>query len=191
MIDQIQDPYESWLQPLGFTLRIISNVPAIIEAAEVSFGGFGPAQATESPDFTFHLFEHDVDDGRPGQPIFRREESLLYQTTGRDSTLAADLAGGFALGYFSPSTLANPAFFRWHFLELALFQMLEAGGLMGVHSSALVKNGKAFLLRAPGGCGKTTLAYAGARSKFQALAEDVVWLDAQRNLWWGVPWSSA
>ena len=60
---------------------------------------------------------------------------------------------------------------------------------MGVHGSALVKDGQAILLRAPSGGGKTTLAYAGARSRFKALAEDVVWLDPQRNLWWGMPWS--
>jgi hypothetical protein len=180
---------ETSFQPMGFNLRILSNSPIILEAAAVSFGGFGPAQPGKSPDFTFHLYEHNVDDGQLGRPVYRREGTLLYQTTGRDSTLVADLAQGFAYGYFSATTLANQAFFRWHFLELAFYTMLEANGLMGVHGSALVKNGQAILLRAPSGGGKTTLAYAGARTKFQALAEDVVWLDRQRDLWWGMPWS--
>jgi len=174
---------------MGFNLHISSNSRAVIEAAEVSFGGFGPAQPTHAPDFTFHFFEHDVDDGQPGEPIFRMEGNLLYQTTGRDSILVADLAAGSAFGYFSATTLAHQAFFRWHFLELALFMMLESKGLMGVHGAALVKNDKAILLRAKSGEGKTTLAYAGARNKFRALAEDVVWLDGPRNLWWGMPWS--
>jgi hypothetical protein len=133
---------------------------------------------------------HDLDDGPPGPPVFRLEGSLLYQTTGRDSTLAANLADGFAFGYFSPATLANPAFFRWHFLELAFLMMLEWRGWMGVHAAALAKNGRGVLLRAQSGGGKTTLAYASAtRGSFQALAEDVVWLDSRRNLWWGMPWS--
>ncbi len=174
---------------MGFTLHITSNTPTIIDAAQASFGRFGPGQPTATPDFTLRLFEHDVDDGQPGQPVFRMEGNLLYQTTGRDSTLVADLANGFAYGYFSASTLAHQPYFRWHFLELAFFMMLESRGLMGVHGSALVKNGKAILLRAPSGGGKTTLAYAGARSKFQALAEDVVWLDKHSNRWRGMPWS--
>ncbi len=175
---------------MGFTLRLVSNHPAIIAAAETSFGRFGPAQPADTPDLTFRFFAHEVDDGQPGQPIFRLEESLLYQTTGRDSTLVADLASGFAFGHFSPTTLANPAFFRWHFLELAFFMMLESRGLMGVHGAALAKKGQAVLLRAQSGGGKTTLAYAGARrGQFQALAEDVVWLDERQNLWWGMPWS--
>jgi hypothetical protein len=185
---QTHAPYEAWFQPMDFSLHLLSNSPAILKAAEVSFRGFGPPQPISSPDFTFHLFEHELDDGYANPPVFRMAGSLLYQTSGRDSTLVADLADGFAYGYFSPSTLRQQAFFRWHFLELAFFIMLEASGLMGVHGSALVKNGRAILLRAQNGGGKTTLAYAGARSRFQALAEDVVWLDGRRNLWWGMPW---
>lgn len=175
---------------MGFTLHLQSNSPAIIAAAETSLGRFGPAQPAETPDFSFRLMAHELDDGSSGPPVFRLEGSLLYQTTGRDSTLAAHLADGFAFGYFSPTTLANPVFFRWHFLELAFLMMLEWRGWMGVHGAALVKNGQGVLLRAQSGGGKTTLAYAAAmRGGFQALAEDVVWLDSQRDLWWGMPWS--
>lgn len=181
---------EAWFQPMGFSLHLVSNHAAILHAAETSFGRFGPALPTGSPDFTFHLFSHRVDDGPPGQPIFRLDGPLLYQTTGRDSTLVADLPGGRAFGCFSPAALANPAFFRWHFLELAFFMLLESRGLMGVHGAALVRQGQAVLLRAHSGGGKTTLAYAAAtRGPFQALAEDVVWLDGRRGCWWGMPWS--
>lgn len=159
-------------------------------AAETSFGRFGLIAATPTADFTLRLFVHPVDDGPPQAPVFSMEGSLLYQTTGRDSTLVVDLASGLALGYFSPTTVTNSIFFRWHFLELAFFMLLESRGLMGIHGAALVKNGQALLLRARSGGGKTTLAYAAAsRGPFQALAEDVVWLDARQKLWWGMPWS--
>jgi hypothetical protein len=174
---------------MDFTLQLITNSRAISEAAEISFGRFGRPQTTAAPDFTFRLFDHDEAGEETGEPVFRMEGHLLYQSTGRASTLVADLAAGYAFGYFSKSTLARPAFFRWHFLELAFFMMLESRGLMGVHGAALVKHGRAILLRASSGGGKTTLAYAGARSNYQALAEDVVWLDGRRKVWWGLPWS--
>lgn len=174
---------------MGFHLRLDSNSPAILAAAETSFERFGPASPSESPDFTFRFFEHDVDDGPPGAPLFKMEGSLLYQSTGRDSTLVADVERGLAYGYFSPTVVADAVTFRWTFLELAFFMMLEGRGLMGVHGAALVKNGRAILLRAQSGGGKTTLAYAAARSHYQALAEDVVWLDQARGRWWGMPWS--
>ncbi len=178
-----------WFRPMGQDLQVISNSPLLLEAASTSFGRFGQAQPVETPDFSFRLFAHDEDEGQLRPPVLRMEGSLLYQTTGRGSTLVIDLAGGLAFGYFSATTLANQAYFRWHFLELALFVLLEAQGLMGVHAAALAKKGQAILLRAQSGGGKTTLAYAGARRKYQALAEDVVWLDRARNCWWGMPWS--
>lgn len=174
---------------MGFSLRIDSNTPQVIAAAESAFGRFGPAQPGPGPDLTFRFFRHEVEDDSMKDPVFRMEGPLLYQTTGRDSTLVADLDNGFAYGYFSPATLADQPHFRWHFLELAFFMMLERRGLMGVHGAALAKNGRAILLRARSGGGKTTLAYAGARSRYQALAEDVVWLDRERGRWWGMPWS--
>lgn len=187
---------ESWFQPLGFILHLKSNTPKIIAAAQASFGGFGAVPPNSPAAFTFELFEHDLDDGQLGQPIFRTAGDLVYQTTGRDSTVVVNRAEGFAYGYFSRTTLANPAFFRWHFLELACFVMLARRGIMGVHGAAVVKRGRAILLRAASGGGKTTLAYAAARSHFQALAEDVVWLAVNRSdaptngpRWWGMPWS--
>ena len=83
---------------------------------------------------------------------------------------------------------APPAAFRSHVLLYAFLSRLRDHGLMAVHGSALVKNGRAVLLRGPGGAGKTTLAYAGARSRFQLLAEDVVWVDRRTGLWRGMPW---
>ncbi|GAB4454585.1 MAG: hypothetical protein Kow0031_36510 [Anaerolineae bacterium] len=182
-------PFDIRLAPMGLTLRLISNSRAVLAAAEASFGRFGPPPAEAPPDLTFRLYRHPLDDGPPTAPVFRREGNLLIQSAGRDNILTAHLPGGEALGYFSPAVLADAPYFRWHFLELALYQMLEARGWMGVHASALVRNGRALLLRAASGGGKSTLALAGARSgQFKALAEDVVWLEPDGGRCWGLPW---
>jgi hypothetical protein len=181
------DCHEAWFRPMGFQLRIVSNSRAVIEAAEASFGLFGPAVPSGAPDLEFRLHGHEIDDGAPGDPILRIEEPLVYQTTGRDSVLVADRERGLAYGYFSRTTLEDPAFFRWHFLDLVLFFMLEWRGFLGIHGAAICKNGRAVLLRGPSGQGKSTLTYAGARARFQALAEDVVWIDSNNDLWWGIP----
>jgi hypothetical protein len=176
-------------QPMGFNLEITSNSLAVLKAAETSFGWFGPARNNATPDFTFRLLTHQESGKPPGRPIFRREGEMIFHTAGPQATLVANLSQGQAFGYFSPAVVADQAYFRWHFLELALFQMLEASGFMGVHASALVKNDRAIMLRAPSGGGKSTLAYAGARGRFQALAEDVVWVAPQNGRWWGLPGS--
>ncbi len=183
---------EDWFRPMGLTLHLVTDSPAIQAAGRASFRGFGEPPRPRVPDLVFRLFAHSVDDGPPGEPVLRSDGPLVYQTTGRGSTLVADCAAGHAFGCFSPATLANPAFFRWHFLDLALFFMLEHRGFVGIHAAALARDGRGLLLRAPSGEGKTTLAFAAARAGFRALAEDVVWLapgPTGEARWWGAPWA--
>lgn len=181
--------YKRWFRPMNLRLRLVTNSPEIAQAAETSFGRFGATTPNRPPDLSFDLFAHNRAASRLQPPVFRREGALLYQTAGAGATLAAHLDNGQAFGYFSLPALKDPAYFRWHFLELAFFQLLEGRGWMGLHASALANNDRAVLLRAPSGGGKTTLAFAGARSRFAALAEDVVWLPSDQARCWGMPWA--
>lgn len=180
---------ERWYLPMGFRLKVTTNSSEILAAADSSFGGFGEVNPQRDCDFSFRFFRHEIDDGELGRPLYRTHGQTLYQTTGRDSTMVVDRAAGSAFGFFSPTTLGSTAFFRWHFLDAALFFLLESRGFIGVHGAAMCRAGEGCLLRAPSGQGKTTLAYAAARSDWQALAEDVVWIDSKSGTWWGAPWA--
>ena len=189
-IDPPTDLLEARFRPMGYELRVLTNSGTILQAARTAYGGFG-AGTEGVADFTLRIFEHPIDDGTLGEPLFRSDAAsgLVYQTTGRDSTLVMDPGRGEALAYVSPTTLGNEAFFRWHFLDFALFSLLEARGFVGVHGAAVARQGRALLLRADCGQGKSTLTFAAARRRFQALAEDVVWIAPDHRRWWGTPWT--
>lgn len=182
---------ESWFRPLGLSLRLVTDSPAVRDAAEAAFGGFGGLGPGEpgNPDFTLRLFAHGVDDELPLRTVLREDGPLVYQSAGRGSTLVLDRQAGVGFGYFSPAVLADPVFFRWHFLDLALFYLLESRGFLGLHGAALARDGRSLLLRAPSGSGKSTLVYAASRRRFQALAEDLVWLAPGDAEVWGMPWT--
>ena len=175
--------------PFNFKLRLVSNSAAILDAAEAAFGQFGPPPAEQSPDFNFHFTETAAAATALTPPSFTLNGSLATRHLGEAATLTVNTKTGLAEGTFSATVLANPAFFRWHFLELAFFLMLPPRRFLGVHGAALVKDNRAILLRAQSGGGKTTLTYAGARGRYQALAEDVVWIDTRHGAWWGMPWA--
>jgi hypothetical protein len=181
--------YEAWYQPFGFRLRLLSNSQHIIEAAEVSFGRFGHVPPGDGPDFTFTFFERGQGNSITGQPEFYHAGPIARQDMGEQAGLTINRQTGAAEGFFSPAVVTDRPFFRWYFLDLSFYWMLASRGVMGLHGAALVKDGRAVLLRAQSGGGKTTLAYAGARQRFQALAEDVVWIDLRRGLWRGAPWT--
>ncbi|MBV8199650.1 MAG: hypothetical protein JOZ15_03405 [Acidobacteria bacterium] len=187
---------EAWFHPMGLRLRLRSDHQAVLSAAEAAFRGFGPATAGLPPDLDFLFVVRgrrggraaragDEDDAPPR--LSWRGGRLLVRHRG--STLVADLARGGAWGRLTPDLVAEPARLRLELLELALQLMLPSRGFLGVHGAAVVAGRRAALLRAKGGGGKTTLAYAAAaRGRLQILAEDVVWIDAARETWWGLPW---
>jgi hypothetical protein len=217
--------------PMGLLLELVTNSPAILDAARQCFGGYGVAPAARPADLQLRLYAHAVDDfaggdaagvavagvgagngrgplaharleaapgddvaGQPAPvveplpPVLRCEGPYLYQASGRGSVLVADRAAGFAFGYLSPAVVADPPRLRSLYLEAALFFLLEGRGFVGVHGAAVALDGRALLLRGASGQGKTTLAYAAARRGFQAIAEEVVWIETEGGRWWGAPW---
>jgi hypothetical protein len=113
--------------------------------------------------------------------------AIAEDTFGRFGSADSDRTPDITLRLPGPPS-DPPAAFRSHVLLYGFLSQLRNHGLMAVHGSALVKDGRAVLLRGPGGVGKTTLAYAGARSRFRLLAEDVVWVDLRDGVWRGMPW---
>lgn len=184
------DPRESWFHPMGLGLRLVTDSPEVEAAARAAFGGFGNGLPAQAPALNFRLFAQAEPDEPPARPVLRLDGGLLYQTVGRGATLVLDVEAGRAFGYFSPAVLADRVFFRWHFLDLALFYLLEGRGFLGMHGAAISRGGRALVLRAPSATGKSTLAYAASRrSRFQALAEDLVWLAPDGSALWGMPWT--
>jgi hypothetical protein len=183
---------EAWFRPMGFSLRLVTDSEAVLTAARASFRGFGGQPPCAAPDLDFRLLESPDgggEDGEPAEPDLWFDRPHVRQAGADGSELVLDCAAGRARGRFPASTLAHPAFFRWHYLDLALFFMLEHRGFVGVHGAAVARDGRALFLRAPCGQGKTVLTYAAARRGFQALAEDVVWLAPGDRRWWGAPWA--
>ncbi|HEX5714888.1 MAG TPA: hypothetical protein VF179_01940 [Thermoanaerobaculia bacterium] len=114
--------------------------------------------------------------------------AIAEDTFGRFGPAGEGAAPDVTLRLLASSLLDNPATFRSEVLLLGFLSQLREHGLMAAHGAAVVQDGRAILLRGSSGSGKTTLAYAAARSRFQALAEDVVWIDLEAGLWRGTPW---
>lgn len=176
--------------PMGLACDVQSDSAAILAAARRSLGGFGAPRPGVGAALTLRL--RQLDGGVAGVPVapsLRRSGRQVEVAAPCGSRLVIDQGAGQARGAISRAVLADAPFFRWHYLELALSFLLEARGFLGVHGAAVAERGRGLLLRAPSGQGKSTLAYAAARRRFQAVAEDVVWIDTRHRRWWGTPWS--
>jgi hypothetical protein len=88
--------------------------------------------------------------------------------------------------------VADASFFKSTFLDCLFYVLAVHHDYTPVHCSGVVSRGKGILICGVSGAGKTTLAYACARSGLQVLSDDVVHLridptSSQLRLW-GRPW---
>ena len=165
-----------WFRPMGLNVCVATADQLLRDACSDAFGGFGPGDAQRPADLRFDLSLGDGEYPERVEPVFRFEGSHAYAEIAPHCRLAVDLVRGVACGRFPADLVREGALFRHHFLQFGLNAMLPSKGFLGLHAAALVKDGRGVLLRGASGVGKTVLTYAGARSRFQALADSTVWV---------------
>ncbi|MGD8397684.1 MAG: hypothetical protein PVG11_02390, partial [Anaerolineae bacterium] len=184
------------LHPMGVPLRLESNHPGVLSAAERTLGRFSLQRGAAGPPLLLRVMVHDVEPacahetGR--QPVvYRTHGHLLYVTAGAANTAVADLLGGQAFGFVTPAMVADAAYLRYAFLEGLAFSLLATTrGFIPFHAACVVKAGQSLVLGGKAGAGKSTLAYACARRGYQILAEDAFFLEpgSEGARLWGLPW---
>lgn len=185
-------------EPLEFR----TNDPRLMAAAEVAFGRFAvPASGTplvvrlvldasspaaaNPPDLDARHLVHD------------QAGALFTILLGTANRAAVDAADGVGFGVVSEALAASPDLLRYAFIEsMALSMLSRSRGYVPIHASCIVRDGVGYLLHAPAGTGKSTLAMAAARRGFGLLAEDVVFIRRTDGLdghgpieLWGAPWT--
>lgn len=193
-----QPTVERYFGLMGETLLFQTNSPLLLAAAEDAFGRYPiPAEPADSP-LIVRLFVHEpaANPACPPmspfpRPIFHTQGHLFSISVGAQNLGVADLHSGYAYGFVSPAVAADRAYVRYTFVEsLGLSMLSLARGYVPVHAACVVKNGRAVMVQASAGTGKSTLAYACLRRGYHLLAEDVVHVSVtgpELQLW-GTPW---
>ena len=146
--------------------------------------------------------EAEVGAGVPGGPRVRLEalagpvvhadprEGLRFETlsptrmrvVGPCVEAEADSAGGSARVRVRPECAADPETFGHGVLDTVTLFLVTARDRQPVHAAGVALGGRALLLAAPGGTGKSTLAYALLRSGCAVLADDAIYLQSDPGL---------
>ena len=199
MLEQTEPTLERLYSLMGEALLFQTDDPALLEAAERSFGRFGPAppDLAASP-LVLRLYVHGDESpagaspaaGRP-RPIYRTQGHLFYINLGADNTAVADLLQGYAFGFVSRPVARNRSLVCYLFLEgLALAMLGPARQFIPLHAGCVVKDGASLILSGESGRGKSTLAFACVRRGYQVLSEDGLFLKCRPDAaeLWGLPW---
>jgi energy-coupling factor transporter ATP-binding protein EcfA2 len=171
-------PYRKSFFPLGYSVEILANDPAVLIAAEESFGHVRlTRQATQLQ------INVAVLDQEPGENCLNLSEpsrhafgSLFSLVADRDNQSLLDLNTGVNFTWITAAALKNRPYFRSNFLEKVAYLLLGASVVTDLHAACIVKNGKGILLCGSSGAGKSTLAYACARSGWTYTSDDTSYL---------------
>lgn len=186
--------FQEDFNPIGTPIRVESNDEAVVRIARENFGRYGKPSPGESPRFFLRVCVDPVHRAGPPwpKPSFRSLNHLVHIACGDSNFAVADLNTGVCIGFVTQAMVEDSSFFKSTFLDCLFYVLAVHRDYTPVHCSGVVSGGRGVLVCGVSGTGKTTLAYACARSGLQVLSDDVVHLrlDPANNQLrlWGRPW---
>ena len=168
-------PHRGIFYPLGYPVEIVTNDGAVLEAANESFGHGRPSRRSATLQIRVGVSRGGAADCPP-EPT-RREYNHLYSLVADVNNQALlDLRTGINFTWVTRAAVSNRIYFRYNFLEKAVYLLLGASVVTDLHAACVSRNGKGILLIGDSGAGKSTLAYACARAGWTYTSDDTSYL---------------
>jgi hypothetical protein len=162
--------------PLGFPLDVQSNSQQVIAAANESWGS-SSLRFGDAPHVRLRIVVGaDESDALPPEPRFYAHENLIAIVADDRNFVSLDAERGSGFLWVTDRTVRDSGFFRWFFLESAVYLALSETRLTPLHAGCVARNERGMLLLGASGAGKSTLSYACARRGWDFLSDDAVWL---------------
>ena len=173
-------PLRATFFPLGFPVELSTNSEAVIAAARQSWGHF-PAAFAETPISINLTVSESGGERLPPRPQFRSHRHLMSIVSDADNHVVCDFNSACASGWITRRVAENTGFLRVRFLESSVMSVLVATHLAAMHSALVARRGIGVALCGESFAGKSTLAYACARSGWTLISDDGTFLDRKRT----------
>jgi hypothetical protein len=167
----VEFPFRAFHHPFGLPLEISTNSEAVIAAAQESWGPFPKLQSAKKIHLRIGVSETGNNE-LPKAPIFRAQRGLITIIADSENFAVCDVSSGFAFSWVTPVTVADSAFFRYHFLDVMAGLLLAPVHFAIIHAACVVLDGHGVLLCGNSGAGKSTLAFACAQRGWTFVSDD-------------------
>ncbi len=173
-------PWTARYYPMGVPVDIETNSAAVLRVAEQIWGGYPCLARTTaltgvagSSGVKFRIAVSDRDAiiaPFPSMPV--GQGHLVTMVQGASNFAVCDLSTSFGFARLTRDVAGDSSWFRYHFLEPAVYVMISARYLSPLHAACVELNGRALVFCGNSGAGKTTLAYACATKGWKYLSDD-------------------
>lgn len=178
---------------LGFAGRAIAFRTNSARIAELASGFFPPAVQAPANAVRAEvtLMEDTVRRAgdRSATPVFRGRNEYAHADYGAHGSVWFDLKARTVCGVLSSELVGTAEVFERSVLAVIAGILAPAIGVLALHSGCVVRNGKAVLIAAPAGTGKSTMTLALACRGWSLLSDDWTFLAESRSglRAWGMP----
>lgn len=167
-------PYVETFHPIGFPVEIRTNSETVLQTAREAYGSYR-LRMTSRP-LRISVAVQASQAGVPEKAAFRLRDDLFVVVCDEENFATCDLDSGVGSIWINSAVERYRALMRYRFLESMIFSMLAHQNVTPLHAACASRNGRALLLNAPSGTGKTTLSYACAKAGWTFLSDDVSYL---------------
>lgn len=167
--------------PLGFPLEVFSNSSTVMTAADRSWKHFQPKFTDPPLELRIQVVDDREGVALPPAPACTMQWNILLHVADARNFLVCDLRNGRSFGSITQMTAESSLYLRYYFLEGAVLSMMTALRAAPIHAACISTLGSGMLLCGDSGAGKTSLAYAGARSGWIFVSDDASYLPLGRK----------
>ena len=173
LLRNLELPLSATFYPVGFRLNIATNSRDVLQAAAEAWGSSVPEYCSEPIELRISV---QMQGDLAPETVYRSQGHLFSIVADRDNLASFDDRTLFGFCHVSAKTVADHAWFRWHFLEGMVYMMLTQRHVTPVHAAGVARGGSGVLLCGASGAGKSTLAYACARAGWTYIGDDSIML---------------
>jgi hypothetical protein len=176
----------SRLYPLGFPLELQTNSPEVLEAASEAWGLFPECFEMSPMRFALGVKESAEAKPLPSETNFQAREHLLAMIIDPENFVMCDFQQAYSFGWITPALASDYASLRYRVLTPVAVMMAEHLALAPLHGAFVARDDRGVLLLGESFAGKSTLAYAAARSGWTYITDDGTFLVRDRSDCYGL-----
>lgn len=172
LLCRFEMPLERTYHPFGFPVHIATNSEDVLAAADRNWGAFRQMFSTPPVQLRIGVLATE-DEFQLVEPVLRCQRHLMMKVGTMRDFAVCDLRQGFAFCWISAVTARNHAYLHTHYIEGTALWPLHTNHLTPIHAACVSLNGRGILFCGESEAGKSSLAYACARSGWTFITDDL------------------